>query len=141
MEGAKGIIKRLHQCGRAGKAKEAELYLKTMHALYWSGKEDLKPDVRHFNSVMNAWAKSRERGREFKTQEILDWMSYVHTTTDENWNVKPTRVTYNICINTWCESRELNAVDNALKLFNQMLSLYEAGDSEIKPDCQIFRLV
>ena len=141
MEGAKGIIKGLHRCARAGNARDAEAYLETMHILYCRGHTDLKPDTRHFNSVINAWVKSQEIGREFRAQEILDWMFHINKITDENYNVKPTCTSFNICINVWRESKERNAGDCALKLFHHMLSLYEAGDYGLKPNVQSFRLV
>jgi len=133
------IIKNLHECARAGKPRDAEAHLQTMHSLYWKGHEHLKPDVRHFNSILNAWAKSKETGKEFRTEEILAWMYQLQETT--NYDVKPTRVSFNICISAWSKSKELDAGSRALKLFDYMSSLYEAGDSDLKPDFQSYRSV
>ncbi len=150
---AKEIIRKLHSCGKEGKPKEAEQYLQTMQALYEQGDADMRPDFRHYNSLMHAWVKSNCKHKEYSAQSILEWMCNLQTNgngggTSNNGNgngngngaasnnehLKPTNVSFNICINAWRGSKEKNATDVAWYLFESMVRMEEGGHMSGGPD-------
>jgi len=135
------IIKNLHKCAKAGKPIDAQAHLEVMQKLYSKGHTHLKPDVRHYNSVLNAWVKSNEEGKELRAQRIFDWMYQLHEMADINYSTKPSKVSFNICITAWCKSKEKDAAERALNLLDRMLSLYHAGDSDLKPGFRIYKSV
>jgi len=140
-KGCKGIIQNLHRCAKAGKPRDAEAHLLAMQKLYFEGHVDLKPDVRHYNSVLNAWAKSKEEGKELRAQQILDWMYQLYEVGDVSYNIKPSQISFNICIDAWCKSKEKDAAERALLLLDRMLSLYQAGDTLLKPSFRSYKSV
>lgn len=137
----KNLIKNLHKCAKAGNPRDAQAHLEAMQQLYLEGHTDLKPDVRHYNSVLNAWVKSKEEGKELRAQKILDWMQKLHEMADVNYSIKPSQISFNICITAWCKSKEKDAAKRALNLLDRMLLLYHAGDSDLKPGFRIYKSV
>jgi len=141
--GANDTIKKLHEFARAGRALEAEQLLEHMKQMYClRGRKDLKPDVRHFNSVINAWSKSHSLGKEERAEQILNWMC--KNRRSQGWNrmnIKPTSITYNTVIKTWANSDHVDAGDRAMALLERMIERQQLGDENVAPDSHSYRSV
>jgi hypothetical protein len=59
---------------KAGSAARAEHVLQVMNQRYHDGDTDFKPNVRTHTSVIDAWAKSGEKGAAKRAEQILNNM-------------------------------------------------------------------
>jgi hypothetical protein len=58
----------------AGKAERAETLLEEMNSDYLDGNDSSKPNVRSFNTLLDAWSKSRYRDSSQRPEAILERM-------------------------------------------------------------------
>ncbi len=139
------IIKKLHICAKAGNPQQTEQFLKQMQTLYEAGDEDMRPDFRHYNSMMHAWVKSENTAdKEFRAQSILEWMCNLQKNNPrsvEYTHLKPTNISFNICINAWSKSKEKNSTDVAWYLFELMQSMKEEGHISYGPDYHTCKVI
>jgi hypothetical protein len=138
------IIKKLHTCAKAGKPQQARQFLKQMQALYEQGDKDMRPDFRHYNSMMHAWVKSNTLDKEFQAQSILEWMCDLQKNTPpgiEHTHLKPTNISFNICINAWSKSCEKHSTNVAWYLFDLMQSMKEEGHISDGPDYHTCKVI
>jgi pentatricopeptide repeat protein len=70
-----------------GHAREAEQLVKRMIAVCRDeNKDDLKPDLYSYNTLLDAWAKSNEPGRGVRVQEILATLIDKHESGEFEWS-------------------------------------------------------
>ena len=55
-------------------ASDAERIFRMMESDYGRGNKEARPNIRSFNTVINAWAKSDEPGSALRAEEILERM-------------------------------------------------------------------
>jgi hypothetical protein len=142
--GTTDIIKKLHSCAKKGKAQEAEQCLKQMQTMFDQGNKDMRPDFRHYNSMMHAWVKSNCSNKEFYAQSILEWMCELQKKSpngEDYTHLKPTNVSFNICINAWSKSKEIHSPDVAWYLFELMQSMKEEGHLSCGSDYHTCRVI
>ena len=150
-QGSNDIIKKLHSCSKAGKAKQAEQYLKIMQSLYEQGDMAMRPDFRHYNSLMHAWVKSNLPDKEYHAQTILEWMCNLqkkagtspgaNVNANANAHLRPTTISFNICINAWRSSKERHSTDVAWYLFELMTKMSEEGQMAVGPDYHTCKVI
>lgn len=105
--------------------------------------ENIKLDIVVFNSVLNAWAKSK-RGKKaaIKVEELLHWLIDDASRINSK-SIKPTCVTFGIIIDAWseCELEEGkgDAAERAEKNLLTMIDLYRQGMG-IKPTPTLFAM-
>ena len=137
------IIKQLHACAKAGNPTQAEKHLQELISLCdQEGHTDKHPDFRHYNSLMHSWIKSNAEDKEYRAQSILEWMcnqQLTQTTTSINAHLKPSNVSFNICINAWSKSKNKNAANVAWYLFETMHTLAKQGHVSPGPDYHTYR--
>jgi len=139
---ANGLIKKLHDCGRSGRPMEAEKHLTTMRTLYQQGKKNMRPDIRHYNSLMHAWVKSAIPNGELKANQILDWLiKMVRTDKIKNKHLIPSKISFNICINAWSKRKCYGSAALAWNLLEKMLELESEGMVSDGPDYHTYRAV
>merc|ERR1712160_5612 len=91
-----------------------------------------------YNAVLNAFAKGGI-GDAKGAEAILDEMVKLHK--EGNSCVNPDSVSYNIVINAWAKSQEMNSGEKAEFLLKRMYALYQIGDRFVKPDQRTFAFV
>lgn len=73
---------------KAGSAARAEHVLQVMQQRYHDGDADFKPNVRTHTSVIDAWAKSGEKGAAKRAEQILNNMISAYETEGDP-DIKP----------------------------------------------------
>jgi hypothetical protein len=94
------------------------------------GMSNLKPDEVTFSSVMNCWARSKEKGAAERAERIL-------TLLEEN-DFKPSPTAYATVINAWSKSFDICAPERAMALLNKMEKSYEHGNESLRPNAYCF---
>jgi hypothetical protein len=75
-----------------------------MEILYFDGQVELKPNTTSFNTVIDALARSREKGSEQKAEALLEHMDELSTTVEELRNYcQPDETSFNTVL-SWARS-------------------------------------
>jgi hypothetical protein len=86
-----------------------------------------------YSTLINAHAKSSERGSAARAEHVLQVMKQRYLDGDEDF--KPNTRTYTSCIDAWAKSGEKGSARRAEQILNDMISSYESsGDPDIKPN-------
>ena len=134
----------IEACANAGEATKAVELFDELEALYEASNHndiDLKPTVRTFNAVLNAWGNISQSNADaaHHAEAILYRMSKLYYKKGITECVKPNRVNYNTCIDAWAKA---GSARKAEKLLQKMEQLYEeTGDEELKPSVRDFNTV
>ena len=85
------------------------------------------------NTLINAWAKSSERGSAGRAEHVLRVMQQRYNDGDEDF--KPNTRTHTSVIDAWAKSGEKGAARRAEQILNNMISNYETSrDLDVKPN-------
>mmetsp|Transcript_10992 Transcript_10992/g.16192 ORF Transcript_10992/g.16192 Transcript_10992/m.16192 type:complete len:1021 (-) Transcript_10992:273-3335(-) len=139
----------VHAWGRSrdpSAARRAEAILRRMEQRY---EENIKkgvdrnniitPDVTTYTSVINAWARSREKDAASRAESVLKRMEKASSSSlsakeknskSANFAARPTVLSYNTVLNAWAKSSYPEAADRALSLLKQL----EDGKRGVRPD-------
>jgi pentatricopeptide repeat protein len=91
------------------------------------------PSSYTYNTLINALAKSGERGAAARAEHVLQIMEKRHRDGDPDF--KPNTRTHTCVIDAWAKSGERGAARRAEQILNNMISRYDAtGDPDIKPN-------
>jgi len=90
---------------------------------------DCQPDELSFNTVLNGWAMSRQKGAADRATAILDHMKkrYEAGLTE----VRPDWSTYTTVLKAWARSRDPDATHRAEDVFSEYQDACEDGESSI----------
>ena len=136
------VIKKLHKSAKDGRPFDAENCIEVMKSLYHKGDTFMKPDIRHYNSLMNAWIRSNRFNRIYKAEQILEELCQLQRMDAQNHeHLKPTSVSFNICINAWQKTKDTSAGDKVWYLFELMHDMLDKGLMTDKPYYQTYRTV
>ena len=118
----------------SGDARRAEQVLKLLEELYYNlGNKDMQPHVNIYNTVINAWAKSGEKGSALRAEQILLEMIRRSDQGGES-NLRPNTITYNTVINALAKRGKPGLAEKAEALLRSMIRRYFNGEECIKPD-------
>lgn len=99
------------------------------------GDKSIPLDIRSFNVVINAYAKSRDHFAAQKAHRLLDQVK-------KSVYVRPDVVSYTSVIECYSKSSEPNASEMALELLDQLRQEYhETGDRSLMPNLRTFTMV
>ena len=150
-----------------GRGKKAEDILRRMDTLHRNAL-GAKPCAEVFNSVINAWAVSRDRHAVHKAEKLLREMEVRAEAGEEA--LRPTRKTYNTmlkvyasqgqgeqaealldriedvadsysfctCINAYAKSESDDKAKRGVEILNRMENAYKNGKKSAKPNVQAF---
>ena len=119
---------------KRGRAREAEALMEDLLRQYDRNKDpDLVPDRIHFNSLIDAWAKSGEKGAAERAEGVLNKMRILSKET-RNPSLTPDATSYTSCIHAWAKSNDPLAGARAELILERMRKMYEAGDPKMKPN-------
>jgi hypothetical protein len=96
-----------------------------MEARYRDGESDFKPNTRTHTSVIDAWAKSGERGSAKRAEQILIAMQNSYKQSgdpDARPNVHTANAVCNACAFTKIESDRVEALEIAFRVFDWIQS-------------------
>lgn len=118
----------------SGDARRAEQVLTLLEELYYNlGNKDMQPHVNIYNTVINAWAKSGEKGSALRAEQILLEMIRRSDQGGEP-NLRPNTITYNTVINALAKRGKPGLAERAEALLRNMIQSYFNGEEGIKPD-------
>lgn len=100
------------------------------------GQDDLKPDGRSFNTVINAVARSRDPGCADRAKHLLDEMGRLFD--EGNEDLLPDALTFGAIINAYANSFEEGASDMAAQLLQHMESLSQFGFDKARPTTFVY---
>ena len=119
---------------KGGKAKEAENCMMELVFEYENSlHSELAPSRILFNSLIDAWSRSRDRDAPRRVNTILRKMQQIATETGAE-NIKPDVVTFTLLLQTLAMSRDVDAAPQAEAILKHMWDLYAAGDDGAKPN-------
>lgn len=121
-------------------ARCAEALLHKMYDLYnderFDYDEDMKPDARSWNAVINAVARSRDKDCADRAKHLLDEMGRLYN--EGQSELLPDALTFGAIINAYANSFEEGASDKASQLLLHMESLYQLGFDNAKPTTFVY---
>jgi lipopolysaccharide biosynthesis glycosyltransferase len=88
-------------------------------------------DTIAFNTVLQAWSISGQKGAALRAEQLLKHMSKLYHSGNDN--VKPDCVSYSTVISTWANSSQRNAAEKALEMMHEMEEKCALGDKDICP--------
>jgi PPR repeat. len=95
------------------------------------------PDLFTYNSLLNAWSRSKREDAVTKAEKIVDFLE-----SNSSETVKPNSITYNIMMNTYANQvGEYGYAQKAEDLLLHMTSLQKDGYEAIHPDTTSFNIV
>ena len=131
----------LNGYANAGKAPEAERILNKMiavsnhdNATSLSDHKEfdvVKPNVICFNTVIDAWSKTRGSSSAENAHAILQKMEDLSETSNDLF---PDTISYTSAISAYARSGRDDAGDRAEELLQRSLELYNDGHHKLKPD-------
>ena len=90
-----------------------------------------------FNSVVLAWAKSREDGGPQRAQELIVFMDGLDAP-----QCKPNRFTFTSLIDAYAQTNEWDGVREAERIFNNVLDQYvDDGQADLEPNVATWTIV
>ena len=119
---------------KRGRAREAEALMEDLLQQYDRNKDaDLIPDRIHFNALIDAWAKSGEKGAPERAEGILNKMRILSKQT-RNPAITPDATSYTSCIHAWAKSNDPIAGARAELILERMRKMDKAGIPLMKPN-------
>ena len=114
-------------------AHRAEQILDHMDELYRAGNQGVKPDTYTYNTLINAHAKSSEKGSAARAEHVLQVMKQRYL--DGDGDFKPNTRTHTSVIDAWAKSGEKGAAKRAEQILHSMITTFEgSGDYDSKPN-------
>ncbi len=113
-----------------------------MHDLHKNGDPDIKPNVVTYGAVIDAHAKSGERGAAARADALLAEMIQQHQADPVMYaDLRPNTYVFNTVINCWAKSKEQDAASKAEEILVAMGQLYSSGMVNLKPDAFTYTAV
>ena len=113
-----------------------------MHKRHQSGDPDVRPNVVTYGAVIDAHAKSGERGAAARADALLAAMIQQHQSDpDTFWDLRPNTYVFNTVINCWAKSKEQDAAAKAEEMLVAMGRLHLSGNADLKPDAFTYTAV
>ena len=116
-----------------GRPREAEMALQELLNEYAKSKHpDMIPERIQFNTLIDAWAKSGEKGSAQRAEALLETMSNVARQAN-NQNLLPDVYSFTSVLNAWAKSNDPEASTHAEAILHQMHELGKIGTTDLKP--------
>lgn len=110
-----------------------------MHKLYNNGNLDVKPNVVTYGAVIDAHAKSNERGNASRADQILANMIALHQSDPIAQNdLRPNTYAFNTVINAWAKSKEHDAAEKAEEM---LVAMQQCNIKGLRPDAFTYTAV
>lgn len=124
----------LHSYATMGDAEKTEDILKLMWEDFERGNSSALPNTRCYTSCMYAWQKSKNKYHApVACEKILAEMYKLHGS-GEAPGCKPDLFAYTCILHCWADSKRDDAIDRAQALFQQMITRYSSGETDLLPD-------
>jgi hypothetical protein len=142
------VITAWARSGERGSATMAESLLMQMYEFYNNqtnsidggallvNNNNLKPDSRSWNAVINAVARSRDPNCADRARALLDEMGRLYNEGDTD--LKPDALTFGAVINSYANSGVAGASDKASQLLLHMESLNQLGYDGVRPTTFVY---
>lgn len=111
----------------------AEAILEEMLAAVEEGRDDLRPDAVTFSTVMDVYARSKNRNKCQRCEQIFKMM--------DDLDVRRNVFTFSALQNVYARSGMPDAAEKTRAVLDQMLDLYHRGDVFAKPTCLHYNAV
>ena len=112
-----------------------------MERQYIAGDEAVKPDIKSFNSCINAWSRTGGPGAGLRAEQLLDRIEALYEDTEDD-DIKPNQITYASVIHAHAKSFKKGCGEFAEAILDHMEELYEDdGVVEARPNPIAFSAV
>lgn len=126
---------------KKGMATEAETLLDELLYEYETKYDPaLLPDRYHFNSLIDAWAKSGDKDTAERAEKTLLRMRKLASATN-NGSLVPDVVSYTCLLNAWAKSNNPVAASRAEATLQKMHQMYKSGMQDMKPNVLTYTAV
>jgi len=87
--------------------------------------QELQPNTKTFSAVINAYAKSFDKGSASKAGQLL---AETEQRSDKEIHLKPNTITYSTVINALAKSGEVDGPDRAEAILRNMMERFRSGE-------------
>ncbi|CAB9500208.1 Pentatricopeptide repeat-containing protein [Seminavis robusta] len=130
------LMKAWIRSGEPGLAEQSEQTLRKMEMLWHRGDDKCEPTNRHYNVVINAYAKSSDPFAGKKAYDLLQRMK------GGSFRSKPDIISYTSVIESYSKSADPDAAEMVLELLEEAFSVHEqTGDPSMRPNLRTFTMV
>jgi pentatricopeptide repeat protein len=102
-----------------------------MRRLCDAGNQGVKPNTVSYNTVMDAWARSKHPDAALRAQALFDELLKNYQGGDQG--MKPSCQSFGTMITAWGRSKSKDAAAKAQALFDDMLARHKSGDTDLQP--------
>lgn len=125
---------------KSGEPSKAQEILDKMQVRWEAGDNGMKPDVRTFTTVMNAWGRSNDPNAASNAHDILEHMNKKYDATKDK-TIKPNKFSYTAVLDAYAFSAgRTDAAEKAEGLLNEM-KIKSGEDNDLKPDVRSYNAV
>ena len=118
---------------KAAAAQRAESIVVGMQDAYSSGQDDVQPDLESFRHVLKAWSQARgDEDAPYHAKRLLDWMVALYDA-GENDLLQPDADCFDVVIQSFANSKLVDAPKETENLVIQMDRMYHNGNEKAKP--------
>jgi pentatricopeptide repeat protein len=101
------------------------------------GDDRMKPSLAGYTNLMLAWQRSRRNESTDEIQQIFDSLQ-IQCTTIGKEHLRPDRYIFGILIDSWARRKDLEKAEST---FEDMMKEWRNGNSDARPDIQIFHKI
>jgi len=125
---------------KSGQPSKAQEILNKMQELWEEGENEMKPDVRTFTTVMNAWGRSNDPDAASNAHGILERMNKKYDATKDR-TIKPNKFSYTAVLDAYAFSTgRKDAAEKAEGLLKEMKEK-AVQDADLQPDVRSYNAV
>ena len=121
--------------GHENSTKYVERILERMHELFNAG-YNTKPNKYSYTIAINTLARSKEPRSAHRAQQILDKM-ITHYNDKGNSDMMPTTATFNVVIDAWCRSGDVESGKKAEAILERLIKLERPRNEIIRTGPQL----
>jgi len=125
---------------KAGMLEEAENVFNNIVRNYADDKSNPKPNKIQATQIMDGIAKSGDSAAGVKTEVLLTTLERLYEKYEDK-DMRPSKVSYTACINSWAKSKAFEKARKARETLDRMIEAFKNGNSEAKPNVNAFTAV
>ena len=125
---------------KAGMLAEAENVFNNIVKNYAEDQSSPKPNKIQATQIMDSIAKSGDSAAGVKTEVLLTTLERLYEKYEDK-DMRPSKVSYTACINSWAKSKAFEKSRKARETLDRMIEAYKNGNGEAKPNVNAFTAV
>lgn len=123
------VLTSISRCHRKDAPQRMLQIIRRMENYADAGLENIRPNIRSWNAVLNAFARSSD------PQKAEGVLNHIYSLYRAGWQaLKPDAFSFAAVLSAYQKSSEPTAAERADQIVKRMEELYEAGEIDVQPD-------